>query len=76
MEGRILTADIIDNFKKYLELQEKSTATIEKYIRDVKSVFGLCTRRGHYKRNCYRLQKSFAGKLCCSQCELNACKYQ
>ena len=36
MEGRILTADIIDNFKKYLELQEKSTATIEKYIRDVK----------------------------------------
>ena len=29
MEGRILTADIIDNFKKYLELQEKSTATIE-----------------------------------------------
>lgn len=29
MEGRSLTTDIIDNFKKYLELQEKSTATIE-----------------------------------------------
>lgn len=37
MEGRILTADIIDDFKKNLELQEKSTATIEKYIRDVKA---------------------------------------
>ena len=37
MEGRILTADIIDDFRKNLELQEKSTATIEKYIRDVKA---------------------------------------
>lgn len=37
MEGRILTADIIDGFRKNLELQEKSTATIEKYIRDVKA---------------------------------------
>ena len=33
MEGRILTADIIDNFRKNLELQEKSMATIEKYKR-------------------------------------------
>ena len=37
MEGRILTADIIGDFRKKLELQEKSTATIEKYIRDVKA---------------------------------------
>ena len=37
MEERILTADIIDGFRKNLELQEKSTATIEKYIRDVKA---------------------------------------
>lgn len=29
MEGRILTAEIIDDFRKNLELQEKSTATIE-----------------------------------------------
>lgn len=36
MEERILTADIIENFRKNLELQEKSTSTIEKYIRDVK----------------------------------------
>lgn len=37
MEGRILTVDIIDDFRKNLELQEKSMATIEKYIRDVKA---------------------------------------
>lgn len=37
MEERILTADIIENFRKDLELQEKSTSTIEKYIRDVKA---------------------------------------
>lgn len=38
MEERILTADIIEDFRKNLELQEKSTSTIEKYIRDVKAV--------------------------------------
>ena len=37
MEGRILTAEIIDDFRKNLELQEKSMATIEKYIRDVEA---------------------------------------
>lgn len=37
MEERILIADIIEDFRKNLELQEKSTSTIEKYIRDVKA---------------------------------------
>lgn len=37
MEGRSLTADIIDDFRKNLELQEKGKAMIEKYIRDVKA---------------------------------------
>lgn len=37
MKGRILTIDDIKNFRKDLALQEKSTATIEKYIRDVKA---------------------------------------
>lgn len=45
MKGRILTADIIDDFRKNLELQEKSTATIEKYIRDVKA-FSVYTQGG------------------------------
>lgn len=37
MKGQILTIDDIKNFRKDLALQEKSTATIEKYIRDVKA---------------------------------------
>lgn len=37
MKERILTADIIEKYEKDLILQEKSTATIEKYIRDVKA---------------------------------------
>lgn len=37
MKGRVLTAEIISDFCKYLQREEKSTATIEKYIHDVKT---------------------------------------
>ena len=37
MKGRIITESIISNFKIYLQNEEKSTNTIEKYIRDVKA---------------------------------------
>ena len=36
MKGRIITESIIEKFKTYLQNEEKSTNTIEKYIRDVK----------------------------------------
>lgn len=36
MKGRIITESIISNFKIYLQNEEKSTNTIEKYVRDVK----------------------------------------
>lgn len=36
MKGRIITQTIISKFKNYLQNEEKSTNTIEKYIRDVK----------------------------------------
>ena len=35
MEGRVLSREIIWQFKRYLEKEEKSEATVEKYIRDV-----------------------------------------
>ena len=35
MKERVLSADILDDFKKYLILQEKSSATVQKYIHDV-----------------------------------------
>ena len=35
MKGQILSEKIIKNFEEYLHSEEKSAATIEKYIRDV-----------------------------------------
>ena len=35
MKGRFLTAEIIAEFKEHLILEERSTATVKKYIRDV-----------------------------------------
>lgn len=37
MKGQIITESIISNFKIYLQNEEKSTNTIEKYVRDVKA---------------------------------------
>ena len=39
MKGKFLTDKTIDQFKKYLQSEEKSAATIEKYIRDVNAFF-------------------------------------
>ena len=36
MLERIISARLIDDFKQYLYEEEKSTATIEKYLRDVR----------------------------------------
>ena len=37
MKRRFLTHEIISDFKEHLTLEERSTATVEKYIRDVKA---------------------------------------
>lgn len=37
MKGRILTSKAVQSFKKYLREEEKSTNTIEKYLRDVRA---------------------------------------
>lgn len=46
MKGRILAATIINKFKEHLVLEERSAATIEKHMRDVKAfsafVNGVC----------------------------------
>lgn len=38
MNGKLLTNNIISDFEKYLILEERSAATVEKYIRDVKAL--------------------------------------
>ena len=37
MKGRFLTQEIISDFKEHLILEERSMATVEKYIRDVRA---------------------------------------
>ena len=37
MKGRFITAKAIAEFKEHLILEERSSATVEKYIRDVKA---------------------------------------
>ena len=37
MEGRVITAKMIGGFREHLILEERSVATIQKYIRDVKA---------------------------------------
>ena len=37
MKGRTITAKVIAEFKEHLILEERSTTTVEKYIRDVKA---------------------------------------
>lgn len=37
IKGRFLTQEIISDFKGHLILEERSAATVEKYIRDVKA---------------------------------------
>lgn len=44
MENRILAGTHIDAFRKYLIQEEKSTATMEKYLRDVRAFFGFAER--------------------------------
>ena len=36
MEGRVITAKMIAGFREHLILEERSVATIQKYIRDIK----------------------------------------
>ncbi len=47
MEGQFITAKMIAEFKEHLILAERSGATVEKYIRDVKafSVYSIPSRR-------------------------------
>ena len=45
MKGRAVTAERIAEFKEHLILEERSTATVEKYIRDV-STFAAYTQNG------------------------------
>lgn len=64
MKGRFLTQEIISDFKEHLILEERSTATVEKYIRDVKT-FAVYADNDEIKKETVinykkRLQESYA----------------
>lgn len=45
MKTRTLTLEIISEFQTHLYIEEKSTATVEKYTRDVRAFFVFCKNR-------------------------------
>ena len=45
MNTRFLTKTILENFSQYLVLEEKSTATVEKYLRDVRAFLAFAGQR-------------------------------
>ena len=56
MKGRLITAKMIVGFKEHLILEERSTATIQKYIRDVKAF-------AEYARLCQAAQRRHNERL-------------
>ena len=49
MEGRVITAKMIAEFKEHLILEERSVATIQKYIRDVKAFMAYAQNSAIFK---------------------------
>ena len=45
MKGRFLTAEVLEQFKQHLISEEKSAATIEKYLRDVRALAAFLNER-------------------------------
>ncbi len=56
MKGRLITAKMIAGFKEHLILEERSAATIQKYIRDVKAF-------AEYARLCQAAQRRHNERL-------------
>lgn len=61
MAERILSEETINTFREYLVLEEKSTATVEKYLRDVRAFYLFSDRQAvtkermmAYKKICWK----------------------
>ena len=50
MKGRFLTAEMIAEFREHLILEERSEATVEKYIRDTTRIYIISTGTEHRRR--------------------------
>ena len=65
MEGRVITAKMIAGFREHLILEERSAATIQKYIRDVKAFCGGTSVAFAVKFSAFSLCGIWWGKRCC-----------
>ena len=74
MKRRILTANNLNDFQKYLILQEKSKATTKKYFRDAK-VFADFAGNEEIRKEIVIAYKEHLRENR-SQCELDACKHK
>ena len=57
MEGRVITAKMIAGFREHLILEERSVATIQKYIRDVKAFMAYAQNRAITKETVIAYKK-------------------
>lgn len=55
----IITEQLINQFREYLKYEEKSNATIEKYIRDIKKLMDFAGGREITKNLCWNIRKIY-----------------
>lgn len=73
MEKRFLSNALLAKFRECLVLEEKSEATVKKYIRDIKN-FICFARSGEIgKETVITYKKYLQKKPCGAKCKLNAC---
>ena len=75
MTKRILTEEVIATFKMHLIEEEKSAATVEKYIRDV-TAFALFTAGREITKELIVLYNKNHRRLRCGKCEFYALKHK
>ncbi len=60
---RIITSDSIENFRDYLINEEKATATLEKYMRDIRAFIGWLSQPEFDKRTVLDYKEYLIGKF-------------
>ena len=66
-----ITRELIENFKHYLIEEEKSSATLEKYMRDVTVFFAWLAGCELDKRKVLEYKEYLIGKLCSGLCKFS-----
>ena len=68
---KTITLDLIENFENYLINEEKDSATLEKYIRDIKAFSEWTLGSELDKRKVLEYKEYLIGKLCSGLCKFS-----